>query len=190
MWNHVANNSILWKTVRMKNSQANNWAGLMAALRRHGTRHLDLRKILIAPTVDWNDFITHIAQVPELETLHLCRCPSEVVTALLETNSNLHALNALSITGDTFTFPISSKMPKLIELRLKSGSTMKIENLKTLNQLTNLRQLSLTSIEQLDANHLEPVASLTALQVLLIFYYALLYIEQLLQLVNLIVTKA
>lgn len=164
MWNHVANNNILWKTVRMKNSQANNWAGLMAALRRHGTRHLDLRKILIAPTLDWNDFIAHISQVPELETLHLCRCPSEVVTALLETSTNLKSLSALSITGDTFTFPTSSKMPKLVELRLKSGSTMKMENFQTLQQLTSLRQLSLTSIESLEASHLEPLATLTSLE--------------------------
>lgn len=148
----------------MKNSQANDWAGLMAALRRHGTRHLDLRKILIASSLDWNDFITHISQVPDLETLHLCRCPSEVVTALLETNTNLQALNALSITGNTFTFPVSCNMPALRELRLKSGSPMKIENLQALHQLRSLRHLSLTSIESLDANQLEPLSSLTTLE--------------------------
>lgn len=168
MWNHVANNSILWQTVRMKNSQANDWAGLMTALRRHGTRHLDLRKILIASTLDWNDFITHISRVPDLETLHLCRCPSEVVTALLEINTNLQALNALSITGNTFTFPTSCNMPALRELRLKSSgypnSPMKVENLRVLNQLRNLRHLSLTSAESLNANQLEPLTSLTALE--------------------------
>lgn len=164
MWNHVANNSILWQTVRMKNSQANNWAGLMAALRRHGTRHLDLRKILIASTLDWNDFIAQISQVPDLETLHLCRCPSEVVTALLETKSNLKALNAQSITGDLFSFPTSCNMPTLTELRLKSGSPMKVENLHALNQLRSLRHLSLTSIESLEASHLEPLVALSALE--------------------------
>ncbi|XP_055312516.1 uncharacterized protein LOC129574468 isoform X2 [Sitodiplosis mosellana] len=169
MWNHVANNSILWQTVRMKNSQANDWTGLMAALRRHGTRHLDLRKILISSSLDWNDFITHISRVPDLETLHLCRCPSEVVTALLETNTNLQALNALSITGNSFSFPTSCNMPALRELRLSSGtkssgSSMSIENLRALLQLDSLRHLSLTSFESLDANQLEPLASLTALE--------------------------
>ncbi|XP_031632662.1 uncharacterized protein LOC116346640 isoform X3 [Contarinia nasturtii] len=163
MWNHVANNSILWQTIRMKNSQANDWAGLMAALRRHGTRHLDLRKILIAPTLDWNDFITHISRT-DLETLHLCRCPSEVVTALLETNTNLRALMSLSITGNTFTFPSTCRMSALQELRLKSGSTMKIENLQALQHLTSLRQLSLTSIDSLDANQLEPLSRLASLE--------------------------
>lgn len=164
MWNHVANNNMLWRTVRMKNSQANDWPGLMAALRRHGTRHLDLRKILIAPSLDWNDFITHISQVPDLETLHLCRCPSEVVTALLETNSNLQSLGALSINGSTFTFPTSCNMPRLTELRLKSNSAIKIENIQALHQLRGLRHLSLTTIEALDAVYLEPITSLTTLE--------------------------
>lgn len=166
MWNHVANNTVLWQTVRMKNSQTNNWAGFMAALRRHGTRHLDLRKILIAPSLDWNDFITHISQVPELESLHLCRCPSEVVTALLETNTNLRSLNALSINGNVFTFPSSCRMPALTELRLKSGTPIRIENLHALQQLRSLRSLSLTCVEALDANNLEPLAALAALETL------------------------
>lgn len=160
----MANNNVLWQTVRMKNSQANDWSGLMAALRRHGTRQLDLRKILIASSLDWNDFITHISQVPDLRTLHLCRCPSEVVTALLETNNNLQALNALSITGNVFTFPTSCKMPALAELRLKSGTPMRIDNLNALHQLRSLRHLSLTSIESFDANNLEPLSALNALE--------------------------
>lgn len=164
MWNHVANNNKLWETVRMKNSQLKNWAGLMAALRRHGTRHLDLRKILIESSLDWNDFISHISQVPDLETLHLCRCPSEVVTALLETNSNLRSLNALSINGNVFTFPTSCRMPALTELRLKSSSPLRILNLQALQQLRSLHHLSLTGIESLDANSLEPLAALTALE--------------------------
>lgn len=164
MWNHVANNNKLWETVRMKNSQANNWAGLMAALRRHGTHHLDLRKILIEPSLDWNDFISHISQVPDLETLHFCRCPTEVVTALLETNTNLRSLNALSINGNVFTFPKSCRMPVLTELRLKSSSPMQIVNLQALQQLRSLHHLSLTAIESLDAGSLEPLAALTALE--------------------------
>lgn len=164
MWNHVANNNKLWETVRMKNSQANNWAGLMAALRRHGTRHLDLRKILIEPSLDWNDFITHISQVPDLETLHLCRCPSEVVTALLETNTNLRSLNALSINGNVFTFPSSCRMPALTELRLKSSTPMEILNMPALHQLLSLRHLSLTGIYSMNASNLEPLEALTALE--------------------------
>lgn len=164
MWNHVANNSILWRTIRMKNSQVNDWAGLMAALRRHGTRNLDLRKILIAPTLDWNDFIKHISRVPDLETLHMCRCPSEVVTALLETNTNLRALMSLSITGNTFTFPATCRMSALQELRLKSGAAIKMENLQALQQLHSLRHLSLTSIESLDAGKLEPLSRLASLE--------------------------
>lgn len=164
MWNHVANNSVLWETVRMKNSQANDWAGLMTALRRHGTKHLDLRKILIPSTLDWNDFITHICRVPELQTIHLCRCPAEVVTALLETNTHLTSLNALSIQGDSVALPIECNLTGLTELRLKSNSPIAIENLQSLKNLTNLRHLSLTSIKLPDVSHLEPLTSLTSLE--------------------------
>lgn len=164
MWNHVANNNILWETIRMKNSQANDWSGLMTALRRHGTKHLDLRKILIPSTLDWNDFITHICHVPDLRSLHLCRCPAEVVTALLETNTHLTSLNALSIQGDSVALPIECNLTGLTELRLKSNSPISIENLQSLKNLTNLRHLSLTSIKLADVNQLEPLTMLTNLE--------------------------
>lgn len=164
MWNHVANNSILWSTVRMKNSQVSDWAGLMSALRRHGTRDLDLRKILIPSSLDWNDFVTHIARVPDLETLHLCRCPTEVVTALLETNTNLRSLNALSLIGRTIEFPSQCQLTGLTELRLKSGSNISIGSLDALRNLPALRHLSLTSIKDLDANKLEPLITIISLE--------------------------
>lgn len=164
MWNHVANNNVLWRTVRMKNSQANDWAGLMTALRRHGTKDLDLRKILIPSTLDWNDFITHICHVPELEVLHLCRCPAEVVTALLETNTNLKSLNALLIQGDSVALPLECNLTGLTELRLKSNSPITIENIQSLKKLTKLRHLSLTSIKITDINQLDVLTTLTALE--------------------------
>lgn len=164
MWNHVANNSILWSSVRMKNSQVSDWGGLMAALRRHGTRDLDLRKILIPSSLDWNDFVTHIGRVPDLETLHLCRCPAEVVTALLETNTNLRSLNALSLIGRTLEFPAQCKLTALSELRLKSGSSISVGSLDALRNLPALRHLSLTSVKDLDAAKLEPLTTMAALE--------------------------
>lgn len=136
----------------------------MAALRRHGTRDLDLRKILIPSSLDWNDFITHIGRVPDLETLHLCRCPTEVVTALLETNTNLKSLNALSLVGKVIELPPQCKLNHLIELRLKSGSSISLGNLNALRNLPSLRHVSLTSIKDLDANKLEPLTTLPVLE--------------------------
>lgn len=164
MWNHVANNSILWQEVRMKNSQLSDWGGLMAALRRHGTRDLDLRKVLISSSLDWNDFIKHICRVPELETLHLCRCPTEVVTALLQTNTNLKSLYALSVTGKSIEFPVECKLTGLTELRLKSGSSMTIGNFDAMRSFSNLRHLSLTTFKELEPSKLEPLVSLQVLE--------------------------
>lgn len=132
----------------------------MTALRRHGTHDLDLRKILIPSSLDWNDFITHIGSVPDLETLHLCRCPTEVATALLETSTNLKSLNALSLVGKIIEFPAQCKLNRLTELRLKSGSSISIGNLVALRNLPALRHLSLTSIKDLDAAKLEPITTL------------------------------
>lgn len=163
MWNHVANNNILWKTIRMKNSQATDWAGLMSALRRHGTRHLDLRKILLPSFLDWNDFISGIVNVPDLEIIDLCRCPAIVVTALLETNANLHTVNALSVTGDKVTLPDNCRL-RLVELRIKSNSPIRPENLQALQQIQTLRHLSLTSMKELEPSEISVLTQLTALE--------------------------
>ncbi|XP_055312715.1 uncharacterized protein LOC129574573 [Sitodiplosis mosellana] len=101
-------------------------------------------------------------------------CSPAAVVYLLERNKNLKTLNASYITGNLFSFPTSfalkpnQQSPALKKLRLSSstkssGSSMSIENLRALLQLDSLRHLSLTSFESLDANQLEPLASLTAL---------------------------
>lgn len=148
----------------MKNSQATDWAGLLATLRRRGTRHLDLRKILIPSTLDWNDFINHIDRVPDLERVDLCRCPAEVVTALLETNAGLHTINALSITGGAISLPTICKLKDLTELRLKSGTPIAIQNGQALKYLTKLRHLSLTSIKEMEPTDLLGLAALNELE--------------------------
>lgn len=164
MWNHVANNSILWKTVRMKNSQVNNWSALMSALQRHGTQHLDLRKVLISPTLNWSDFLQHIGDVSNLESIDLCKCPAEVVTGLFETNPNLRILNAVSIIGTNINLSTAHKLQQLTELRLKAISTIGIENLTALKKLTKLRHLSLTSINGLESNNFDTIGSLVTLE--------------------------
>lgn len=75
MWRDLAAHPALWKTVRMKNSQVTDWEGLAASLKRHGTQHLDLRKMLIAGESDniWEKFVTVLPSVPSLTTLELCR---------------------------------------------------------------------------------------------------------------------
>lgn len=44
----ASKDTMLWNTVRMKNSRVYDWAGFSAALRRGETKHLDLRKMLLS----------------------------------------------------------------------------------------------------------------------------------------------
>lgn len=164
MWNQVANNSILWKTVRMKNSQVNDWRGFMKALKRHGTQHLDLRKVLIPATANWTDFQKYIGDVSELESIDLCKCPANVITGLFDTNPNLCCLNALSITDEILDLSNTIKASQLTELRLKSVTSITINNLSTLQQLTNLKHLALTSVKNLNKSNYGVIGGLKLLE--------------------------
>lgn len=164
LWNNVATNSILWNTVRMKNSQVNDWSGLMNALKKHGTQHLDLRKVLLSPTVNWSEFLELIGDVNDLRSIDLCKCPADVIAALFETNQKLHVINALSMMGDRITLPTINKIASLTELRLKAIDTIKMENLSTLKFCTQLRHLSLTSMTGIDGSSFDALTHLTALE--------------------------
>lgn len=166
MWNQVANNSILWQTVRMKNSKVNDWSGLTGALKRHGTRHLDLRKILIPPTLNWSDFLENIGDVTDLESIDLCKCPTEVVTGLFERNRNLRVLNAVSINGDSLSIPTTSQLSQLTELRLKAVDQLEIDSLASLQHMKQLRHLSITSAVNFNASKFMAIQSFTSLETL------------------------
>ena len=88
----------------MKNSKVTDWSGLAECLRRHRTRHLDLRKMLIPVAVSsndpesmWTDFQNAIGRADALTRLDLCRCPAVVVQSLGASSSGLITLNALAI---------------------------------------------------------------------------------------------
>lgn len=150
----------------MKNSQVNDWSGLTSALKRHGTRHLDLRKVLIPSTLNWSDFLENIGDVTDLETIDLCKCPAEVVSGLFERNRNLRILNALAINGDTLSIPDANKLSQLAELRLKAVISLDVENLAPLQHIKGLKHLSLTSMKGIDASKFIVIRTMTSLQTL------------------------
>lgn len=89
----------------MKNSRVRDWEGVSQTLRRVGTRHLDLRKIIIPDKSDslrsmWSDFIKSIAKVNTLVKLDLCRCSSQLIEQVATACPQLENLNALSIRYD------------------------------------------------------------------------------------------
>lgn len=94
MWHDVASHVSLWKTVRMKNSQVHSFEGLADTLKKHGTVHLDLRKMLLPNGDDiWPLFSQAIKKVDSLRKIELCRCPASVVEQLPVSNPNLEVNN-------------------------------------------------------------------------------------------------
>ncbi|XP_050093649.1 uncharacterized protein LOC126576427 isoform X1 [Anopheles aquasalis] len=167
MWNHVGNHQRFWRTVRMKNSYVKDWGGMIAKLRKNGTKHLDLRKVLNAGSNDemWRSFIEHIGQAPEIETIDLCRCSSAVVGKLLRSNPNLRVVNALAIKNDPIDFVNFEHGKNLEELRLKSSAPISVDgDLRQLGALRNLKHLSLTSIAKLGATSIDALGSLLLLE--------------------------
>lgn len=170
MWRDIARHPLLWKTVRMKNSQIHSFEGLADALQQHGTVHLDLRKMLL-PTNNgdeiWPSFTNAIKKVESLRKIELCRCLASVVEDLARNNHNLEAIIAVTIKCDSMSFEPFENLKNLTDLRIKSTAGLTLtSDLSSLKNLTNLKHLSITSIKQLNKLNIEVIADLINLEVL------------------------
>jgi len=152
MWNLVGNSSILWKTVRMKNSHVNDWNGFVKTLKRNGTIHLDLRKVLMGNQEEsWREFSEKIGEIDQLQGIDLCRCTSNVVENLFSSNPNLKIINAVSLKDEKINLEsLKLRETSLDELRLRTvhSNNLTLQNFDIL-PLINVRHLSLTTIENL-----------------------------------------
>ncbi|CAH0403196.1 unnamed protein product [Chilo suppressalis] len=151
LWKQMASTPALWRHVRMKNSHVSDWGGLCSALKSHGTKWLDLRKMLLPQndTVFWEQFAQHIPSVDTLERIELCRCPARAVEAIC-CMPNLVALSALAIRDAALDPGPLARLTRLTELRLKSMAGLALaRDLRPLATLTALTHLSLTSIKEL-----------------------------------------
>ncbi|XP_033207190.1 uncharacterized protein LOC117166881 [Belonocnema kinseyi] len=169
MWRDLAAHPSLWKTVRMKNSQVTDWDGLAETLKRRGTQHLDLRKMLVSGDFDtmWKKFVSVIPQVTSLVKLELCRCSEVVVEEVIKNCPQLEVLSALTIKCEALNLESVGNLKKCHELRLKSVGGMQLKgDLAPLQELTQLTHLSLTSIKELGKKKLEVLQSLVNLETL------------------------
>ncbi|XP_046625794.1 uncharacterized protein LOC124307777 isoform X3 [Neodiprion virginianus] len=169
MWRDLAAHPALWKTVRMKNSQVTDWDGLAESLKRHGTQHLDLRKMLVAGESDdiWRKFVNVIPRVTSLVRLELCRCPVSVVEDVIKTCPQLEVLSAMTIKCDSLNLGSVGNLKHCLELKLKAISGMSLSgDLTPLKELTQLTHLSLTSVKELGKKKIDVIESLTNLETL------------------------
>ncbi|XP_052756264.1 uncharacterized protein LOC113511211 [Galleria mellonella] len=168
LWQQLVSTPALWRHIRMKNSHVSDWGGLCDALKRHGTKRLDLRKMLLPQndTVFWEQFAEHISKVDTLERIEMCRCPAAAVEALCRVGG-LRALSALAIRDARLDPAPLARLPLLHELRLKSLAGLSLaRDLRPLAALHHLRHLSLTSIKELGWCLVDVVGELGALEVL------------------------
>lgn len=167
MWRDIASHPMLWRTVRMKNSQVHSFEGLANSLKKHSTRHLDLRKMLLPTGGDeiWPEFSKAIEKVDTLRKIELCRCPAPVVEKLAISNPQLEVINAVTIKCESMDLEPLKVLINIRELRLKStgGLTLR-SNLDSLRDMKELRHLSLTSIRDLDRMNLNVIAELTNIE--------------------------
>ncbi|XP_046982335.1 uncharacterized protein LOC124551348 isoform X1 [Schistocerca americana] len=170
LWCSVATHDSLWQTVRLKNSPVADWKGCVATLAKRGTRHLDMRKMLVpAGRADewWAAFCANIGRVPCLESVELCRCPAAVVERVAQQCPQLTTLSALSIKDQSINLSSIGQLKNLQELRIRNLSGMYLNgNLDGLKELTNLKHLSLTMVKNLGHAGCGVLGSLQTLETL------------------------
>lgn len=152
MWNLTAQSSILWRTVRMKNSHVNDWEGFVRTLKRNETVHLDLRKVLMGNQEEaWRDFSEIIGRIDQLQGIDLCRCQSSVIENLFVSNPNLKIINAVSLKDEKLSLEsLNNRDAKLEEFRIRSLHANGVQLLNfDFAPFLKVRHLSLTTVENL-----------------------------------------
>lgn len=167
LWRDISSQPQLWRTVRMKNSQVHSFDGLANTLRKHGTVHLDLRKMLLPGGGDdiWPQFSEAIRTVDTLKKIEFCRCPAKVVEQLAESKTDLEVINAVTIKCENMSLAPFAHLKDIKELRLKSTQGLTLtSDLSSLKELKQLKILSLTSIKELNKLDLSVIAELSSLE--------------------------
>ncbi|KAJ8975060.1 hypothetical protein NQ317_005777 [Molorchus minor] len=131
--------------------------GLANTLKKHGTIHLDLRKMLLPTGGDeiWPQFSKAIEKVDTLRRIELCRCPASVVEKLAISNPQLEVINAVTIKCESMDLGPLKALTNIRELRLKStGGLTLTSDIDSLKDMKQIKHLSLTSIRNLNAMNL------------------------------------
>lgn len=68
----------------MKNSRIYDWSLFASHLRRAGTQHLDMRKMLFVTSTEetWANLERAASNLSEILRIDLCKCPTEVLESI------------------------------------------------------------------------------------------------------------
>ena len=85
-----------WRVVRLKNSRIYDWSLFSSHIRRAGTQHLDMRKMLFvtSPEETWSNLERTASNLSEILRIELCKCPSEVLESITKHCSRLQYIDA------------------------------------------------------------------------------------------------
>ncbi|CAH1388832.1 unnamed protein product [Nezara viridula] len=156
MWNFVASHTSLWETVRMKNSKVRDWNGFGRTLLKHGTRTLDLRKMIVPDTIEeqahmWEELSLAVKNVKSLTKVDMGRCSPAALSLMAEAAPQLKSLISLAIRANELDLAPFTKLTNLTELKLKAAQNgIEIKNFECLKELKNLTSLALTTVKNLD----------------------------------------
>lgn len=156
MWNFVASHTSLWETVRMKNSKVRDWNGFGRTLLKHGTRTLDLRKMIVPDTIEeqahmWEELSQAVKNVKSLTKVDMGRCSPAALSLIAEAAPQLKSLISLAIRANELDLAPFTKLTNLTELKLKAAQNgIELKNFESLKELKNLTSLALTTVKNLD----------------------------------------
>lgn len=98
-------------------------------------------------------------------SITIYRCPAVVVEQLPVSNPKLEVINAVTIKCETLSLAPFKSLKNLQELRLKSTAGLTLTpDLSALQELTQLKHLSLTSVKDLNKQNIEVIADLQNLE--------------------------
>ncbi|XP_014287149.1 uncharacterized protein [Halyomorpha halys] len=162
MWNFVASHTSLWETVRMKNSKVRDWNGFGRTLLKHGTRTLDLRKMIVPDTIEeqvhmWEELSQAVKNVKSLTKVDMGRCSPAALSLMAEAVPQLKSLVSLAIStvlparlpfASTLTMSCISEIRQWASLfALMPPQRANELDLAPFTKLTNLTELKLKAAQ-------------------------------------------
>ncbi|XP_046665641.1 uncharacterized protein LOC124357691 isoform X3 [Homalodisca vitripennis] len=135
-----------WETVKLKNSQVQDWDGLATALKCVSIKHLDMRNVRMPDKTEvrktWrSDCIKAISKVNTLVKLDLCRCTSKLLKQIAAICPQLEYIAAETMKNSQINMTNLGNCQNLIELNLRGLAGITVINVSLLTNLTKLKKL-------------------------------------------------
>lgn len=167
LWRDLALHHSHWRLVRLKNSRVYDWSLFASHLRRAGTQHLDMRKMLFVTSLEdtWKNLDLAASNLSEILRIDLCKCPSELLETIAKHCLRLKYIDAQTISSSNIGFEHLSNLTQLEELKVRAVSKMMVDGgLEAFSHLKNLKSLSLTTLSNLKADEVKHLVDLPQLE--------------------------